>query len=110
MGKRSNDWHITGWMAFALIPVVVPVILLLKILGIGQTVDRTPAEVADYIRDFIEGTGGDWDWDDFTSVTIKDPVLDSIRDRACCIDLPVNSTGLDELKALLAEAEALVSR
>jgi hypothetical protein len=108
MSKRSSDWHLTGWKAIMLTPFVIPVILFLKLFRIGQTTERSATDVAGFIRDFIEGTGGDWDWDDFTSVTIKDPKLESIRARACYIELPVNSTGLNELKVLLAEAEALV--
>jgi hypothetical protein len=34
---------------------------------------RTAAEVATYLRDFIDGTGDEWDWDDFESVPIADP-------------------------------------
>jgi hypothetical protein len=43
-------------------------------------------EVAAYIEDFLNGKGGKWDWDDFTSVSIVDPYLDSIR--AHCDKLP----------------------
>lgn len=107
MAERSNNWHITGWMAFAFIPVAVPVILLLKLFRIGQSRVRSPEEVAEFIRDFLEDLGGAWDWDDFISVTIKDPRLDEIRAEACMVGLPLTSTGIDELKRLLAKAEAL---
>lgn len=36
-------------------------------------------EVVAYIDDFVDGKGGDWDWDDFTSVPIDEPELDRIR-------------------------------
>ena len=85
MGKRSNDWHITGWKAFALLPVAVPVILFLKLFGIGHSKVRSPEEVAGFIRDFVEDSGGDWDWDDFVSVTIKDPKLEEIRAEASAV-------------------------
>jgi len=107
MVKRSSGGHITGWKAFALLPLAIPLILLLKLFNIGQSTERSAEEVAGYIRDFLEGSGGDWDWDDFTSVTIKSPALDSIRDEACMIDLPLNAAGADKLKELLAKAEAL---
>ena len=42
---------------------------------------RTPDEIASCIGAFVEGTGGKWDWDDFTSVAIEDPALDAIRLR-----------------------------
>jgi hypothetical protein len=31
------------------------------------SIQRTKSEVADYIEQFLNGTGGKWDWDDFTS-------------------------------------------
>jgi hypothetical protein len=107
MGKRSNDWHITGWKAFALLPVAVPVILFLKLFGIGQSKVRSPEEVAGFIRDFVEDSGGDWDWDDFISVTIKNPKLEEIRAEASMVELPLSPAGIDELKRLLAKAEEL---
>ncbi len=107
MTKRSTDWHIAGWKAFVLAPFVIPIILILKFFGIGQTRDRTSAEVAGYIRDFIDGTGGEWDWDDFTSVPIATLELETIRAQAAMIQLPVDSAGIVKLKYLLAKAEAL---
>ena len=47
----------------------------------------TCSEAAEYIENFINGTGGDWDWDDFTSLHIEnDPELYAIRER--CQFLP----------------------
>ena len=37
--------------------------------------------LADIIERFLDGTGGRWDWDDFTSLSITDPELDAIRVR-----------------------------
>lgn len=53
----------------------------------------------------IEGTGGDWDWDDSLSITIEDPALESIRERAAW-DVPLKHH-ISHLRQLLAEAEAL---
>jgi hypothetical protein len=50
-----------------------------------MAVDRTRAEVADYIEAFLSGSGARWDWDDFCSIRIADPELDAIRVR--CVDL-----------------------
>jgi hypothetical protein len=66
---------------------------------------RTPEDVARYLRDFIEGTGDEWDWDDFASVTLEDQALDSIRQRATRNE-PMK-TDIQLLLQLLAEAEAL---
>ena len=64
MVKLSSDGHITGWKAFALLPLAIPVILLLKLFNIGQSTERSAEEVQgiECIRDFLEGSGGDWDW------------------------------------------------
>ena len=40
---------------------------------------RTRDEVAAIIEDFVSGAGGAWDWDDFTSIPIKDSALDAVR-------------------------------
>ena len=41
----------------------------------------TKAEVADIIERFLDGRGGEWDWDDFLSIPIADPELDAVRQR-----------------------------
>lgn len=46
-----------------------------------MAVDYTKAELVDIIERFLDGTGGRWDWDDFTSLRITDPELDAIRVR-----------------------------
>ena len=69
--------------------------------------NHKPSEVATYLRDFIEGTGGEWDWDDFTSVPIADARLEAIRQEAGSIPLPVDEAGFDRLRDLLKRAAAL---
>jgi len=44
-----------------------------------MSIRRSRAEVAEIIEQFLDGTGGRWDWDDFCSIRIKDPELDAIR-------------------------------
>jgi hypothetical protein len=40
----------------------------------------TKQEVTRYIQDFLDGTGEDWDWDDFNGIPISnDPHLEQIR-------------------------------
>ena len=74
-------------------------------------IQMTRAEVAKCLEDFLEGRGGRWDWDDFTSIRIKDPGLESIRLR--CASLPesyppkspghyCDEEGMAVLRALLA--------
>ncbi len=100
MSRRSSDWHIAGWPAYILAPLLVPIGLLFRLMRVGQTGDRTAAEVAAFIDDFISGTGGEWDWDDFTSVPLSDPELEAIRSEAELIRLPVDETGVDKLREL----------
>ena len=102
---RSRDWHISGWFAILLTPVLLPVALVAGIFS--KPAKRTPAEVAGFLRDFSDGTGGDWDWDDFISVRLAYPQLEAIRQEAELIALPVEPEGREKLKSLLARAEAL---
>lgn len=46
-----------------------------------SSVQRTRLEVADIIEQFLNGTGDEWDWDDFCSYRITDLELDSVRLR-----------------------------
>lgn len=73
------------------------------------------AYVIQTIRDFLQGTGNPWDWDDFTSVRIGYPELDAVR--AFCLELPAkyppaesmhwcNSEGLRELRRKLEQLES----
>jgi len=44
-------------------------------------------EIADLIERFLNGTGDEWEWDDFISMRLTDPGLESIRVR--CAKLPL---------------------
>jgi hypothetical protein len=44
-----------------------------------SSIQRTKSEVAGIIEQFLDGTSGKWDWDDFCSLSIIDPYLDSVR-------------------------------
>lgn len=57
------------------------------------------AHISQIIKAFLDGSGGDWDWDDFTSCPISDPHLDSIRGRAA----PVERPGGDQERAILED-------
>ena len=41
----------------------------------------TREEVAKTIENFVNGTGGKWDWDDFTAMRLDDPELDAVRHK-----------------------------
>jgi hypothetical protein len=75
-------------------------------------VQRSRAEVADIIEQFLDGTGGKWDWDDFCSFGIADPYLDSLRIQCCELQstLPAetpghycNQAGFQVMRNLVAE-------
>jgi hypothetical protein len=70
-------------------------------------------EIAAYaartIRTFLDMTCGPYDWDDFTSCSLRDPEVDSIRLRASGVNLPVDAEGIKELLTLAEEAERLAS-
>ena len=68
---------------------------------------ETAAFAARTIRSFLEETCGPYDWDDFTSCSLHDPELDSIRRRASSVNLPVDTDGVRELLALADEADRL---
>lgn len=44
-------------------------------------IDVSRDYVVDLIQEMIDGNSQGWDWDDFTSIPIKDPYLDGIRQR-----------------------------
>jgi len=104
-------FHIRGWPAILLAPIAIPVVLLIvvaeRLFGLKTSADLTARDVEAYLRDFLDGTGGDWDWDDFTSVKITDPTLDAIREEAAWVDLPLTEEGLATLSSLLAQVRAM---
>jgi len=108
IGRR---FHISGWPAILLAPLAIPVILLITLaqhlLGLKTSADLTAQDVESYLRDFLQGTGGDWDWDDFTSIPISDPSLESIREEAASVPLPLTAEGEATLRRLLEGVSAL---
>ena len=67
------------------------------------------AYAARTIRTFLDETCGPYDWDDFTSCSLRDPKVDNIRLRASSVDLPVDADGERELLALADEADRLAT-
>jgi hypothetical protein len=46
----------------------------------------TREQVVEELANFVSGRGGVSDWDDFTSIKLKDKQLDRVR--PLCVDLP----------------------
>ena len=95
-----------------LIAVAVPLALIAALVSkvFGLKAKLSAAEVAKCLRDYIGGTGGVWDWDDFTSVPLADPQLDEIRREASAVTAPETEDAPIVLKRLLAEAERLAAQ
>ena len=96
-------------LGFLLGIVALPLVVLAALVSwvFGLKAKLSASEVATYLRNFVEGGGEPWDWDDFTSVPIDDPRLEDIRLRALAIDLPVTDEGSAVLRELLLEADDL---
>jgi hypothetical protein len=103
--RQRSGWHIAGWRAYLFAPLVLPIAIFLSLLPGKKTKDRSAADVAVFLKEFIDGTGGRWDWDDFESVSITNPLLEKIRLEAVMAGPP--NADILRLKALLARVEAL---
>lgn len=94
---RDLSWwrNALGLLAAPVIALFVLIALVLKIatMPFERPIGRKAAEVAAYLRDFLNSAGGEWDWDDFTSIPIADPRLESIRAEAEMIQLPLSDAG-----------------
>jgi len=102
--QRTSGNVIEGWAAVLLLPILFPIALIAQLLPGKKTTDRTPEDVAGFIQDFLDGTGGEWDWDEFECVRITDPRLDAIRERAARAGPP--NANVEELRRLASEALA----
>jgi hypothetical protein len=80
-----------------------------------EAFDVSPEEVAIAIEDFVEGRGGDHDWDDFLHWKIADPFLESVRKkceevfheyRATQKGYYCSDEGVKVLRALLRDVRA----
>ena len=50
-----------------------------------MAISRTAEEVALIIEQFLDGRCGDWDWDDFLSIGIQEPELETVRRRCSAV-------------------------
>ncbi|WP_145201485.1 hypothetical protein [Sphingobium sp. B2] len=95
-------------LGFVLLPAFI--ILKLIMMPFEKGAHRSPTYVARYIRDFIDNTSGEWDWDDFISIPVADPRLEAIRAAACDVSLPCGDEELAELEVLFEEAQRLAQQ
>ena len=92
-------------ISVAALTLPIALVVALVAMPFNRPIRRTPDDVVLYLRNFIEGTGDKWDWDDFVSIKIDDPRLEDIRARACAFPDIDDET----LLGLLREAESLAS-
>ena len=92
----------------ALAPVALPVALVVRLTE--RPIDRSPEDVAHYLRARLTGETDSWDWDDFAAIRIADRDLEDIRVKAAALPLPLTIEGAMELRFLLARAERACRR
>jgi hypothetical protein len=104
----ASPWPLKA-AAFVVLLPVLSAFMLLKIvmMPFDRPISRSADDVSRYLKDFLKGVGGPWDWDDFIHIPIADPRLENIRERATALDLPLTDADTALLKALIAEAEGL---
>ncbi|MBY0520472.1 MAG: hypothetical protein K2P79_08615 [Sphingomonas sp.] len=83
--SRHRQGHVSGWGAALLAPIAIPlasaVVLAERLFGLKTTANLRPLDVERYLTDFLDGSGGEWDWDDFTSIPISDPTVSGEKRR-----------------------------
>ena len=106
---RHNQWHVSGWPAILIAPVVAPLALIARVFGFisDAPAELSASDVARYLDNFLCDRGQPFDWDDFISIDLSDPTLDAIRQEAVDIPLPVDAIGKAKLVSLLEKARAL---
>jgi len=92
--------HNLAWL------VVVPfgiIVIACLVAALPSKRKVTPAQFADELESHLLGTGGPWDWDDTTSITIADPRLEEVRSHlGPNLDSLSHEKDKDELRAIIA--------
>ena len=98
-------------MGIALAVVVVPVAIVAKLLLLPfeRPTQRSEEEVAEYLRNFLEGKGDEWDWDEFVSCPLSDPKLEEIRQSAAGLALPLDEDGCELLECQIEHVSQLIN-
>jgi len=97
-------------VAIAVIAIPIAIIVKLIVSPFEKPIKRSPSEVLNYLRGFHDGTGDDYDWDDFTNIPIANAELEDIRAAAASLNLPMGAEELDGLQMLIAKVEAITQR
>lgn len=70
--------EVLGWIVLAVVGIVV---LLVVLAALPFRSTETPGEAADTIERFLAGQVTDREWDDFTCIRPRDPIVDSAKER-----------------------------
>ncbi|MCZ7650543.1 MAG: hypothetical protein M5U13_04995 [Thermoanaerobaculia bacterium] len=70
--------EVLGWITLVVLGIAVLVVL---IAALPLRSRETPSEAADTIDRFLAGQVSDWEWDDFTCIRARDPVVQSAKQR-----------------------------
>src|SRR5689334_10342585 len=98
-----------GMFHSAWLLIVVPIGLVAIWAALGKWGPRrkiSPQQFADELERHLTGTGGEWDWDDTTSIAIADQELDWLR----CKLVKFDSLVLPERRQELAEIISALRR
>jgi len=84
--SREFSWWRNA-LGIAASVVILPIGLIVALIAVPfhRPANRSAADVAKYLRDFLQNTGDEWDWDDFACVPIANPELESIRQKAVAV-------------------------
>ena len=103
--------------------IIISIAAVVAILIFKRHCDRMPdpsiEEIIKTISDFIEGKGGEWDWDDFTTIPLRNPDLERIRKECFEIhykypdkdkSLYCGPEGIESLKNLLLQLRQMPNK
>jgi hypothetical protein len=70
--------EVLGWIALAVLGIVALIVL---IAALPLRSKETPGEAAHTIERFLAGQVSDREWDDFTCIRPRDPIVQSAKQR-----------------------------
>ena len=98
---------VAGVALVLLLPVIlVSLIFKILLLPFERPAHRSADEVARILREVIDGSGGEWDFDDLISNPLADPRLEAIRHQA---DRWPPGGDVAQLRLLHENAQAIVT-
>ena len=107
IGTRKRAF-VRGWLVLLLMPVWLPVTILAAAIIPKKADKRTPSDVAQEIREYLSGGGGDLPMDRLKSVPIADPELEALRRQFLKAETePLTAKGREQLEAVLLPLDVM---